>query len=119
MTSSRTARTPSSLHARNPARAYPRSLPLISAAAPVTRQGDADHSFDERSRALVPIRGALAYVMIGDRFPRAYLPSVDAIMHREDLRAFRFKYESGRNVSAYRYFASERESFRTTPDRTG
>ncbi len=53
--------------------------------------------------ALVPIGGALAYVMLGDRFQRAYLPCIDAIMRREDLPAYRFKYESGRNVSAYRY----------------
>lgn len=60
---------------------------------------------DDRSgqEALVPIRGALVYVMLGDRFKRAYLPSVDAIMRREDLPAYRFSYQSGRNVSAFRY----------------
>ncbi len=58
--------------------------------------------------ALVPIRGALVYFMLGDRFPRAYLPCVDAIMRREDVPTYRFKYESGRNVSAYTYFASDR-----------
>jgi hypothetical protein len=77
---------------------------------------DDDTASDE---ALVPIRGALVYVMLGDRFPRAYLQCVDAIMRRENLPAYRFKYESGRNVSAYRYFASDRESFRTPPARTG
>jgi hypothetical protein len=58
------------------------------------------------SSALVPIRSALVYVMLGDRFPRPYQPCVDAIMRREDLPVYRFKYESGRNVSAYRHLAS-------------
>lgn len=58
------------------------------------------------NEALVPIRGALTYVMLGDRFGRAYLPCIDAFMRREDLPTFRFKYESGRNVSAYRYCGS-------------
>lgn len=56
--------------------------------------------------AFVPIRGALAYVMFGDRFPRAYLPCVDAVMRRESLAAYQFVYESGRNVVARRYFGS-------------
>jgi hypothetical protein len=77
---------------------------------------DDDTSGEE---ALMPIRGALVYVMLGDRFQREYLPRVDAIMRREDLPAFRFRYESGRNVSAYKYFASDREFSRTLPVRVG
>lgn len=63
---------------------------------------------DNRSskEALVPVRGALVYVMLGDRFKRAYLPSVDTIMRREDLPAYRFSCQSGRNVSAFRYSGS-------------
>jgi hypothetical protein len=67
---------------------------------------------------LVPIRGSLTFVMLGDRFPRAYLPCIDAIIRREELPTYRFRYESGRNVSAYRYFASDGESFQSVAART-
>lgn len=56
--------------------------------------------------AFVPVRGALVYAMLGDRFPKAYLPCIDAVMRREGLPIYWLKYESGRNVSAYRYSAS-------------
>ena len=71
------------------------------------------------SDALVPIRGALVYVMLGDRFQREYLPSVDEIMRREGLPAYQLRYESGRNVAAYRHFASDQDSLRPLPVRTG
>lgn len=33
----------------------------------------------------------------------SHLPRVDALLAREDLPAYTLRYESGRNVSAYRY----------------
>jgi hypothetical protein len=42
--------------------------------------------------AHVPIDGALVYVMMGDRFPRGYLPCIDAVTRRLGVPAYQLVY---------------------------
>ena len=51
--------------------------------------------------ARVRIHGALAYIMMGDRFPAGYLPCIDAIMRQRGIPAYRLRYDG--EVYALKY----------------